>query len=160
MEEYKTEKIIWWNLYKNYNDGGTTPKNYALRMCLRTELVTYLDDDNYYEPNHLESLYNLFKNNDKIQYAFSSMVMGEYKIKCKEPKLYRIDTSCIMHKKDLLDKYGYWRTHKDVGYAHDFELVSRWSNEKYDSTGEFTMIYNLEGSRNNARAIYEYYGDQ
>lgn len=160
MQEYKTNKIIWWNLYKNYNDGGTTPKNYALRMCVRTNLIAYLDDDNYFEPTHLETLYNLFKKNNKLSYAFSSMIMGDYKILCKEPVIYRIDTSCIMHKRILLNKYGYWRTHEDVGYAHDYELVSRWKYENYDSTREFTMIYNLEGSNNNPELIYNAYDDQ
>lgn len=160
MQNYNSEKIIWWNLYKNYNDGGATPKNYALRMCLKTKYITYLDDDNYWEPTHLESLYTLFKNNSDISYAFSSMIMGDYKIICKKPLLYRIDTSCVMHKKILLDKYGYWRSNKNVGYANDYDLVSRWNSEKYDFSGVPTMIYNTDGSLNNPRQIYEAYDDQ
>lgn len=160
MQHYCDDRIIWWNLYKNYNDGGTTPKNYALRMCLTTSLVTYLDDDNYWEQNHLESLYSLFEKDKSLSYAFSSMVMGNYKIICTKPLLYRIDTSCIMHKQNLLNKYGYWRSHKEVGYSHDFEFVSRWSKEKYNYTSLPTMIYNLDGSLNNPEKIYNAYGDQ
>jgi glycosyltransferase involved in cell wall biosynthesis len=156
-------KIRWWNLSNNSNNGGTTPKNYALRTSVRTNLVCYLDDDNSYTDTHLESLVNKFKNDDELSFAFSSMRMGEYDILCKEPKLYRIDTSTFMHKKSLLEKYGYWKSHAEAGYSHDYEIVSRWvkGNEKWAATEEITMIYNMEtGSQNNPKFIYEVYDDQ
>lgn len=157
------DKIRWWNLYSNTKDGGTTPKNYALRMILRTNLVCYLDDDNIYTPTHLETLVNKFKENKDLGFAFSSMEMGEYKIICRRPLKCRVDTSTFMHKKSLLDKYGYWRKHSDAGYAHDYEIVSRWvtGGEQWSATEQVTMIYNMETqSLNNPKAIYEMYNDQ
>src|SRR5690606_27621274 len=129
---------------------------FALRNCLRTNLVCYLDDDNIITPTHLESLVNNFKQNPEISFSFSSMKLNEYNIICKEPKIYRIDTSTIMHKSDLLKKYGYWRKTDDVGYAHDFELVSRWvtGNEKWVATEQVTMIYNMLYSSKNPKLIY------
>jgi len=41
------------------------------------------------------------------------------KIVCSEPKLYRIDTSAILHKKSLLEKYGYW----GKGYGTDAKMT-------------------------------------
>ena len=157
------EKIRWWNLYSNSKDGGTTPKNYALRTCVRTNLVCYLDDDNIYTPTHLETLIDKFKSNSKLGFAFSSMEMGAYKIICKEPKKMRVDTSTFMHKRTLLDKYGYWRKHSDAGYCHDYEIVSRWvaGRESWAATEQVTMIYNMETqSLNNPRGIYLAYNDQ
>lgn len=157
------DKIRWFNLYSNTKDGGTTPKNYALRMVLRTNLVCYLDDDNIYTHTHLETLVNKFKENKELGFAFSSMEMSEYKIICREPLKCRVDTSTFMHKKSLLDKYGYWRKHSDAGYAHDYEIVSRWvaGGEKWAATEEVTMIYNMETqSLNNPKAIYEMYDEQ
>lgn len=158
MKAHKDPRIRWWNLDVRYNDGGTTPKNYALRTCLRTNLVAYLDDDNEWKENHLESLMAIM--DPTVAYAFSSFSMDEYTVLCREPKLYRIDTSALLHRKELLDKYGYWRTHKDVGYAHDFELVSRWTNETYAASLKPTLIYSSEGSLNNPRLIWEAYDDQ
>jgi hypothetical protein len=88
------------------------------------------------------------------------MIMDKYRIVCKEPKLYRVDTSCIVHRKNLIDKYGKWKSHKDGGYSHDYELVSRWGSEPYFTTNECTMWYNPIGSLNNPKGIYEYYNDQ
>ena len=153
-------KIRWWNLDKKYNDSGTTPKNYALRTCIRTQWVAYLDDDNYWEKTHLENLFhnvNIQDSPNEISYAF---IMGKYKIICKQPKLYRIDTSCIMHRTRILIKYGFWRTPKDVGYSHDWELVSRWENEKYVATLQPTVNYDLESSLNNPQKIFAAYDDQ
>ena len=60
----------------------------------------------------------------------------------------------------LIEKYGYWRSIKEVGYAHDYELVSRWKNEKYNFTEQFTVNYNLSFSKNNPKLIYDFYNDQ
>ena len=159
----KKDKIMWWNLLTNSKDGGTTPKNYALRCCVRTNLICYLDDDNIYTNRHLETLVSKFKEDSNIEFAFSSMEMGGYNIICREPKKMRVDTSTIMHKRELLEKYGYWRKQSDVGYTHDYEIVSRWVNEnlKWKATEEVTMIYNMETqSLNNPLLIYLAYGDQ
>src|SRR5207253_9251288 len=32
----------WWNQCENYNDNAVTARNYALRLLLRTPLVTYM----------------------------------------------------------------------------------------------------------------------
>ena len=54
-------RVRWWNLEHNGNDSGATPRNYALKMMVRTELVAYLDDDNYWEPDHLKTLFEVLK---------------------------------------------------------------------------------------------------
>ena len=146
------------NLETNSNDGGCTPKNHGLTVA-DTEWITYLDDDNYFMPNHFLYIYERICSTES-NYGLTSMIMGKYNIVCKEPKLYRVDTSCVVHRKSLVDKYGPWKSHKDAGYCHDFEFVSRWKDEPYFTTNECTMWYNLVGSFNNAKAIYEYYGDQ
>jgi len=159
MLKYNDNRIRWWNLFKNYNDGGTTPKNYALRKLIRTEYIAYLDDDNYWENNHLESLITKI-NSDNAEYCFSSFIINNnYKILCKEPLLYRIDTSCLLHKYSLITKYGYWKSIKEI-YTHDWELVSRWTNEKYAYTGLYTLNYEADLNKCNPQLIYEYYGDQ
>ena len=152
-------RIEWWNLETNYNDGGTTPRNYALRMLVNTKWIAYLDDDNYWNINHLESLMSHLIFKPTAKYGFSSFIIDETTpIIAKIPILYRIDTSSIIHQKQLLDKYGYWRTREEAGYSHDWELVSRWSNESYIKTEEITMHYDSNNEKNcNPLQIYNYY---
>lgn len=155
MNDYKNNKIKWWNLDKNHG-CGSAPRNYALKFITQGKYIAYLDDDNIWKPNHLSSLLSKIEE-DKSSYAFANLEMGKYKIKCNEPKLYRIDTSNILHKKELLDKYGYWKSQKEVGYANDWELVSRWKSEKYSYTDMYTMVYNTETNNQDIEWIYNYY---
>ncbi len=158
MKSYSDSRIRYHNLIENFNDGGATPKNYALRVMVRTDLVCYLDDDNVFKSNHLSSLLEAVK--DK-QFAITGIEIGEYNIRCLTPKLYRIDTSSFIHRMSLIHKYGYWKTHKDAGYCHDYELVSRWKNETYGTTGKITLVYNTETrTRNEPKKVFETYDDQ
>jgi len=151
-------RIKVYNMTTNSNDGGCTPKNFGISL-VKQGWITYLDDDNYYLKHHLVYFYHKMCISEAT-YGISSIIMGKYNIICKEPKLYRVDTSCIIHKKELIDKYGKWKSHKEAGYYHDYELVSRWKTEPYFVTEKPTVWYNLKGSLNNPKVIYEYYGDQ
>jgi glycosyltransferase involved in cell wall biosynthesis len=151
-------RIRYWNLPENTKEGGTTPRNYALKMLVTTDYVAYLDDDNTWRPNHLETLWRKMMENPSQQFVFSSFQSGEYTIRCKEPIRFRIDTSAILHKRTLLEKHGYWRTQTEVGYAHDFELVSRWKDEVWGATLLPTLIYN--NVHQDMKSVYEAYPDQ
>ena len=152
-------RIEWWNLETNSNDGGTTPRNYALRMLVNTKWIAYLDDDNYWNINHLHSLMSYLILKPEAKYGFSSFIIDETTpIIAKIPILYRIDTSSIIHQQQLLEKYGYWRTREEAGYSHDWELVSRWNKEPYIKTEEITMHYDSNNEKNcNPQQIYNYY---
>lgn len=159
MLEYTDNRIKWWNLTNNSNDSGATPRNYALKMMASGKYIAYLDDDDYWTKDHLELCINIFKSNSNISYVFSSFQMGMYPIIAVEPKLYRISSSALIHKYDLLEKYGYWSCHL---YTHDWDLVSRWVTNKeiYGITKKITMIYEVNPRHVNAKGIYEAYGDQ
>jgi len=152
-------RIEWWNLETNSNDGGTTPRNYALRMLVNTKWIAYLDDDNYWNINHLDSLMRHLTLKPEAKYGFSSFIIDETTpIIAKIPILYRIDTSSIIHQQLLLEKYGYWRTREEAGYSHDWDLVSRWNKEPYIKTEEITMHYDSNNKKNcDPQQIYNYY---
>jgi glycosyltransferase involved in cell wall biosynthesis len=159
MLEYDDIRIKWWNLETNSKDSGATPRNYAVKMMVTGNYVAYLDDDDYWLSNHLESLMNCFKENPMITYAFGSFQMGDYPIIVSEPKLYRVTTSAMIHKYELLEKYGYW---SPFLYAHDWDIASRWvkQNEPYGISKPITMIYEVNPKHVNAKNIYCAYGDQ
>jgi glycosyltransferase involved in cell wall biosynthesis len=164
MEEEDDKRIRWWNLNDNHGAGGTVPRNYGLKMLARGDWIAYLDDDNYWTPDHLESLVYAvthFPNTEAgADYGLASFKMGKVPIYCGKPQRYRVDTSTILHKKSLLEKYGYWKTREEAGYAHDWELVSRWGDHNWAVTNIPTLIYNTEFSNNDLEAIYRIYPDQ
>jgi glycosyltransferase involved in cell wall biosynthesis len=156
MNDYSDPRIRWYNLSDRYGPGGATARNYALKYMCNTELIAYLDDDNYWEQNHLESLMKIMGDND---FVFSSINFdGEICI-CDEPKLYRIDTSALLHKRQLLLDRGYWRERPSVGYAHDWELVSRWLEYKWEASLQPTLNFDNQYSNQNVKAMIGYYND-
>ncbi len=168
ITQYSDSRIRWWNLQSNSNDSGATPRNYALKKMVRTGLVAYLDDDNIWSPNHLESLVTALKEND-ADYAFSSFTIEQEHddgtrspicdIISTEPRVYRIDTSAILHKQFLVDTYGFWQSGKKL-YTHDWDIVSRWKAHKYAATKLPTIRYTVDFNRCNPKKLYEHYRDQ
>ncbi len=153
-------RIRWWNLHENSGEGSR-PRNYALKQLVTTDIVCYLDDDNKFEPNHVETLYKALKYAvNGAMFAFSSFFVPEDDmfILCSKPVKYRIDTSCVMHYMSLFKKHGYWRTIKEYGYAIDWDLVGRWvkGNEPWVATKMFTLHYsNWQQDMNFIKNVYD-----
>lgn len=130
MSEHKAElggRVRWWNLSHNHGSAGYAARNYALKSMCVSDWVAYLDDDNYWEPHHLASLVQLVVTPEpEPAFVFSSLRIQDRVILCAEPRLYRTDTSCILHRRQLLHRFGYWRPQSEVGYANDWDLVARW----------------------------------
>ena len=64
------------------------------------------------------------------------------------PKFQGIDTSCILHRRELIEKYGPWQDREQAGYAHDWQLVKRWldGGESWVATRLPTLKYNAASS--------------
>lgn len=144
MEEHKGlffgHDVRYWNLSTNANhdSSGYACRNYALRMLKASDWVAYLNDGDTWLPNHLSSIVHASKN-DAV-YAFSSFVQGENSVSCTEPRLSSIKTSCLMHLVHLVQLHGYWKSQSEVGCSNDWELVSRWSLEKWVATALVSVI--------------------
>ena len=92
-------------------------------------------------------------------FVFSSINFdGEICI-CDEPKLYWLDTSALLHKRQLLLNKGYWQERPAVGYAHDWELVSRWLEYKWEASLQPTLHFDNQFSNQNVKAMIRYYDD-
>jgi glycosyltransferase involved in cell wall biosynthesis len=135
-----------YNLSKNHGSGGAVPRNVGITMAAG-KYIAYLDDDNEISPNHLSSVYEAMRRED-VDFGFSSMLAEGVDLKFNEPKHGGIDTSCVVHAKDLVRKKGFWKNRVDGGYAHDWEFFSRMlgDNEKWVCTKQPTVIYNVETS--------------
>ncbi len=135
------------DLPRNHGPGGAVPRNHALGLA-RGDLVAYLDDDNTWAPDHLSSLYEAMRAADAA-FAFSSMQVDGTDLRFRRPEFQGIDTSCLLHRKALLARYGDWVDNATAGYHHDWELVSRWvdGGERWACTGRATLHYNPATSR-------------
>lgn len=140
------ERLRHWNLPQRTSDLGTTPRNYALKAMARGTLIAYLDDDNWWESDHLASLIDRFRRDPTIAFAFSSFTVPGEAIICRRPRRFQIDTSALVRRRLLLERFGYWQTPDDAGWAHDWKLVSRWDGEPWAATLRPTLHYTLETS--------------
>lgn len=139
-------KVRTFNLKTNHGSGGAVPRNHAI-LAAAGPLIAYLDDDNEWKPDHVSSLWEAMKKTSS-SFAFSSMEVEGRDLGFTEPKHQGIDTSCVLHHKDLVAKYGLWKNRIEGGYAHDWEFISRWVNggEKWACTKKPTLIYNASTS--------------
>ena len=147
------ERLRHGNLIERASDLGATPRNYALKAMARGTLIAYLDDDNWWEPDHLASLVAEFRRDPTIAFAFSSFTVAGQTIECRRPRRFQIDTSALLHRRLLVERFGYWRTPDEADYAHDWELVSRWDGEPWAATLRPTLHYTLETSHQNAMSV-------
>jgi len=127
-------------------------RNFCLLNC-ELDLVAYLDDDNWWEENHLELLYKTLSEKD-VQFAFTGTQMwrnGERqhtRVDTRPPHYCGIDTNEILHRRELVLRYGGWRANPKSTqeyFVNDWDLVQRWmqNNVPWAHTGVVTTNYNM-----------------
>lgn len=134
------------NLPANHGAGGAVPRNYGI-MLAAGALVAYLDDDNAWLPDHLSSLHEAVTVAGTAL-GFSSMQVDGRDLGFTEPTYQGIDSSCLLHDKSLIDHHGWWKSRDEVGYAHDWEFVSRMvhGGVRWAATRRPTLLYNAATS--------------
>jgi glycosyltransferase involved in cell wall biosynthesis len=105
-------------LGQRQRDGGATPRNVGL-LVARGNLIAYLDDDSEWTPDHLASLIEII---DEADFAFSDMVIEDEgrTIGTGRPELTHIDTSCLLHRRELATHWAHER------YENDWQVVESW----------------------------------
>jgi glycosyltransferase involved in cell wall biosynthesis/predicted O-methyltransferase YrrM len=112
----KLEGTRTYNLPKNHGAGGAEPRNFGITVSAG-DLISYLDDDNEWTADHLSSIYEEMRR-ESADLGFSSMLVNSIDLKFTAPIRGEIDTSCVVHKKDLIYKHGWWKERKDFGVYH------------------------------------------
>lgn len=144
----KDKRFRFFNLPVNCGAAGWGPRNFAI-LNTDHDLISYLDDDNWYEPDHLESLYSLMKYGD-VDMAYTGTRLYDHEMKVIGERVHTampaagyIDTSEMMHKRHLIHRYGGWRF---VPKCNDWDIVSRWKDVSWRHTGKVTLnFYVREG---------------
>jgi glycosyltransferase involved in cell wall biosynthesis len=146
--DIRDDRFKFYILPSHYSGAGWGPRNFAI-MNTSHPLIAYLDDDNWYEPDHLQSLYTAIKN-DNAELAYtgtrlfdSDLNLTGIRIHDSAPEPGGIDTSEMLHTRSLIKKYGGWRY---VRKCNDWDIVSRWKDVKWTHTNKITLnFYIREG---------------
>jgi len=91
------------------------------------ELIAYLDDDNAFRPDHVAKLAAALEENPGAGFAYSQILMQgngmSYVVGVPPPSYGQIDTSAIMHRREILN-LAQWR---DEGQPTiDWDITERW----------------------------------
>ena len=155
--EEDLKKIIWWNLKDHKHQYGAVSRNYAIKMLVRTQWVTYLDDDNTWERSHIANYREALERNPEAEFVFSSFMVEEKPIICRKPVKGRIDSSSFMHKYSLCERYELWPT--PATYDNDWRFVKKWVDEnvKWEATLQPTLNYNTGNNTQTYESILRLY---
>lgn len=105
---------------------GLVPRLYGVVQA-RHDIIAYLDDDNAWRPEHLELLVRALVTTG-ASFAYSRALCHDreravrYTIGTPVPELAQIDTSLIVHRRELL-RTATWNL---CDRPADWDLVSRW----------------------------------
>lgn len=119
---------------------GAAQRLVAGYLC-ETEFMAYLDDDNIWEPEHLEVLLAAVEGHD---FAFSQGLWPSGQVVGDAPEMGHIDTSLILHRTELLRK-STWDPADD--YIADGRVVERWvaAGATWACVPRQTLIYRHRG---------------
>src|SRR5262245_16317625 len=130
-----------WHAFTKGLSWGAVPR--SVGACVASgQYIAYLDDDNFYRPQHLRKLVALLAGTD-IDFAYGKFQdHRQHRVVGKLPPGHNhIDTSAIVHKAELLTLPDcQWRA---AGYASDADLVYRWlaQGARYAFLDEITFDY-------------------
>ena len=136
-----------------------------LFRSINSDYILFLDEDNWYEPDHVASLIETIeKKNLDFAYSLRKIYSPEKKYLCddnceslgkweifmsrKSPhgKHYLIDTSSFCWKREFLQKTCH---HWHAGWGGDRQyLYAVKDHAKYHTNGKHTLCYRLDGNPN------------
>lgn len=115
------------DIAKNRGHFGLYARNIGA-MAASHKHIIFLDDDNEWEADHLESLANLEKKTGKVPYCWMHIKGkkdGSEVDRIKKTGFARqgIDLGCILWRKELFEQYGYFRP--DAQVTFDWNCIAR-----------------------------------
>lgn len=155
---HKTRCVI---LDENIGKGWYGHRVYsACSFLVNADIICYLDEDNWYEPNHVEELVNVINDGNDWAYSLRKIYdkKGEYLCEdnCESlgkwpvyfnDQVFHIDTSSFAVKRDVATRighawYGQW------GADRQFFHTIKQHFPKYDCSRQHTLCYRLDGNPN------------
>lgn len=168
----RTIKTI--SLEDNVGKGWYGHRVYAACSYLvNADIIMYLDEDNWYEPNHVSSLVDVIVN-QKTDWAFSLRKiydksenylcedncesLGNYSAVFNENR-YHIDTSCFAVKRDIALRIGHtWYAQWGGDRVFYANINKHFPN--YKGSGKYTLCYRTDGNEGSVNKNYFEYGNR
>jgi glycosyltransferase involved in cell wall biosynthesis len=139
---------VWFiDVTKNMGRFGLYARNIGI-VSSHNEHIVFLDDDNEFNPDHIESLLSLEISSGKVPYCYLHIKGKKEDSKFERVKvtnLHRgqIDLGCVLYKKEYFDKFGYFRNDSQITF--DWNCIDRiWKglgNDSFVSTENPSLVF-------------------
>ena len=148
-------------LEENVGKGWYGHRVYAAcSFLVNADVICYLDEDNFFEPNHIETVVKKLQEGNDWVYSLRNIHDKEGKFLCEDnceslgkwpvyfnPEVHHIDTSCFAIRRDIAvhighSWYGQWGADRQF-----FGALKKYFT-KYDCTNQYTTNYRLDGNEN------------
>lgn len=148
-------------LSKNVGEGWYGHRVYAASSFLvDADVICYLDEDNWIEPNHIESLLKVLSGRCSWAYSLRKIYSkdGEYLLddNCEslgkwpvhfDDNVFHIDTSCYAVKRDVALQIGHSWYGKWGADRQFFAALKRYFPD-YNCSKKYSLCYRLDGNQN------------
>jgi len=148
-------------LEENVGKGWYGHRVYAAcSFLVNADVICYLDEDNWFEPNHVENCVNKLKEGYDWVYSLRKIYDKNGEFVCEDnceslgkwpvyfnDSVFHIDTSSFAVKRDVAlaighSWYGQWGADRQF-----FSNLKKYFNN-YNCTGEYSLNYRLDGNPN------------
>ena len=148
-------------LEENVGKGWYGHRVYAAcSFLVNADVICYLDEDNFFEPHHIETVVKKLQEGNDWVYSLRNIHDKEGKFLCEDnceslgkwpvyfnPEVHHIDTSCFAIRRDIAvhighSWYGKWGADRQF-----FSALKKYFT-KYDCTNQYTTNYRLDGNEN------------
>jgi glycosyltransferase involved in cell wall biosynthesis len=119
-------------VYAEVFEHADDPCNYGARARNRGlevasgDLIAYLDDDNAFQPHHIQTLATALIDNPDRDFTYSKMIrhgLGDV-VGAEPPQHGVIDSSILMHRKGGPQQFGLWPVPSP--YEVDWKFIESW----------------------------------
>jgi glycosyltransferase involved in cell wall biosynthesis len=145
----------------------------ACGFLIDADVICYLDEDNFLEPNHVLDLITVMENQE-LDWAYSlrKIVGPSDNIICRDEceslgkwptyvgeNVFHIDTSCFMVKRDIATTIGHaW--YFQWGADRRFLAALKHYFPKFDTSGSYSLCYRLGGNEGSVTEDFFHEGNR
>ena len=148
-------------LEENVGKGWYGHRVYAAcSFLVNADVICYLDEDNFFEPCHIEKMVRKLEEGYDWVYSLRKVVNKDGEFLCEDnceslgkwpvyfnPEVSHIDTSCFAIRRDIAVNighawYGQWGADRQF-----FNALKKYF-PKYECTNQYTTNYRLDGNEN------------
>ena len=181
LDGQEHEKHIWYQLddaskvktvrlEENVGKGWCGHRVYAAcSFLVNADVICYLDEDNWYEPEHVEklveqiqkgndwafSLRNIVDKDGKYLFQDNCESLGKWPV-YTNPKLYHIDTSCFAVKRDVAVRIGqtWYDENNKMSADRTFFYHLKHYFKNFSCTSSYTLNYRLGGEQGVSKQFF------